>query len=155
MSVATVASYPLLFQFKDQLAVPGHLVEVVARGRVLAMQETEGWWFYGVTPGSLAESGSTSAEAFAAFRKGFSEVLQDIASSVTNVQDFEAAAREFFTPNRPLQEDWETAVQAVRQGLLKFGDLPRQPADTPIGVEVRAIGRSTLTLDQTPMALAA
>jgi hypothetical protein len=151
----TMTRYPLLFEFKDQLAVRDHLVEVVSKGRVLAVQEPKGWWFYGVNPGGLAESGGTSAEAFAAFRKVFSEVLQDIASSSTDVQAFKAEARDFFTSNRPVQADWETAVEAVRQGLLNLEELPRKSADSPVGVEVQVVGLSTLTLDRTPMALAA
>jgi hypothetical protein len=149
--------YPLLFLFKDRLTVRDDLVEVTGRGRVLAVQEPEGWWLYGVTPGDLAESGGTSAEAVAAFRKTFSEVLQDIAASVVNFHEFEVEVRDFFTSNQAREHDWLAAVQAVRQGQVVLNDLPRLAADTPVSVEVRVIGRAAnrLTLDETPMALAA
>lgn len=148
--------YPLLFMFRDRLDVRGDLVEVTVRGRALAEQEPEGWWLYGVNPGDLAESGGTSTEAYAAFRKAFSEVLQDIAVSVKDLHAFKAEVHEFFTPNVVRQAQWDSAVKDVKAGRVT-AELTRLPADSPRGVDVKVIGKAPqpMALDPQQMELAA
>lgn len=149
--------YPLLFIFRDRLDVRGDLVEVTVKGRALAVQEAEGWWIYGVTPGDLAECGGTSTDAGAAFRKAFSEVLQDIASSVADISSFKVEVERFFTANEAREAEWRDAVQAVRKGDLNLNDLPREQAESPRGVDVQVIGKKKqpLTFDPGPIAVAA
>lgn len=151
-----MTSYPLLFTFRDVLDVRGDLVEVVFHGRMLAVAEPEGWWMYGVIPGDLAESGTTSAEAQATFRKAFSEVLLDIAASAADVANFrEEIHRWFGETNEPAQQDWFAAVEDVRAGRVA-AELEREPADSPRRVEVDIVRRMPRPLAfDPPMVVAA
>lgn len=146
--------YPLLFMYRDRLAVLDHLVEVTVRGRALAVHEDEGWWIYGVAPGGLAESGATDTEVQAAFRKSFSEILQDMAASVASLDDFRLEVRDFFTANDAREAEWWTAVEDVRANRVT-SELERLPADTERGVEVRVIGEAPLGIDPQPLKMAA
>ena len=47
-----MTKYPLLFTFRDKIEGRDFVAEVVAHGRVLAVEEQEGWWLYGVQPGA-------------------------------------------------------------------------------------------------------
>ena len=73
-----------------ELGVHLILAEVRVRGRVLAVTEQDGAWMYGVSPGDLAASGATIAEAHAAFRRAFTAVLFDIAEDASSFEDFAA-----------------------------------------------------------------
>jgi hypothetical protein len=151
-----MSKYPLLFTFGDRLDVRGSLVEVTVHGRVLAVQEPEGWWFNGVAPGDIAESGTTAGEAQAAFRKAFSEVLLDIAGSSPDVSTFREEVNTWFAAtNEPVEKDWLAAVEEVRAGRVD-ADLERKPADTPRWVEVNVIKRAPVPLHfDPPMEVAA
>ena len=133
-------TYPLFFTFKDTLTVQGSLVQVETRGRALAVQDEKGWWFYGVNPGDVAQSGASSAEALAAFRKAFTEVLVAMARPATTPASFKREARRFLeTANAPNLKDWTAATEQVRAGKVK-ADLPVLSADTPPSIEVTVVG---------------
>lgn len=151
-----MATYPLLFTFRDILDVRGNLVEVVVHGRALAVEEPEGWWMCGVTPGDLAESGTTSAGAQATFRKAFSEVLLDVAASAADFASFrEEIHRWFAETNEPSQQDWLAAVEEVRAGRAT-AELEQKPADSPRWVEVNVVTRTPRPLAfDPPMVVAA
>jgi hypothetical protein len=149
-----MTTYPLFFTFRDTLTVRGTLVEVVARGRALAVQDDEGWWFYGVNPGDVAQSGANSSEALAAFRKAFTEILHTLAISVTTTDHFKESAERFLeTTNEPNLKDWIRATEEVRAGRVSAA-LPIQDANTPPSIEVKILGKkgapAPLTVDSEP-----
>src|SRR3990167_2856067 len=107
-----MTKYPLLFTFRDKIEGRDFVAEVVAHGRVLAVEEQEGWWMYGVQPGDLAESGTTVQEAVAAFRKAFAEILLDIAASATDFSSLRDEIHRWFAAvNEPTAHEWREAVE--------------------------------------------
>jgi hypothetical protein len=151
-----MTKYPLLFTYRDKLDVRGSQVEVTVHGQVLAVHEAEGWWFYGVRPGDLAESGATSGEAQSAFRMAFSEVLLDIAASAPSTAAFRDEVHAWFDAvNQPVHEGWLAAVDEVRAGRVK-ADLEQKPADSPRWVEVQVLQHATEPIKfDPPLAVAA
>jgi hypothetical protein len=150
-----MTKYPLLFQFKDKVHGRGFEAEVTIAGRVLAVEETDGWWMYGVAPGGLAESGSTAPEAHATFRKAFSEILLDIAASTTDFRAFEAEVGRFFSEtNEPYQRDWDAAVEEVRAGRVT-AEMKRLPAETERFCRVTKVEKKTPALELDPPTLLA
>ena len=151
-----MTKYPLLFTFRDKIEGRDFVAEVVAHGRVLAVEEQEGWWLYGVQPGDLAESGTTAQEAVAAFRKTFTEILLDIVTSVTDVSALRDEVQRWFAAvNEPTEREWREAVEEVRAGRVT-AELQKESAESPRWVEVVLLKKAAqpLALDP-PMALAA
>ncbi|MBM4439783.1 MAG: hypothetical protein FJ027_05155 [Candidatus Rokubacteria bacterium] len=145
-------TYPLFFTFTDTVTVRGSLVEVATRGRVLAVQEDEGWWFYGVNPGDVAQSGSNSTEALAAFRKAYTEILVALANKATTTAAFRRSSKRFLdATNEPNLKDWIEASKQVRAGKVK-ANLPIENADIPPSIKVTVLGakgsRQPLTFDK-------
>jgi hypothetical protein len=133
-------TYPLFFTFTDTLTVRGSLVQIETFGRALAVQEDEGWWFYGVNPGDVAQSGANSTEALAAFRKAFTEVLVTMAHSAASNAAFTRAAQRFLeTANQPNLKDWIAATEQVRLGKVT-AELSVLSADTPPSIAVTVLG---------------
>ena len=155
---------PFIFTYHDLVYGTGVLAEVRARGRVLAVEEDDGVWMYGINPGDLAASGTTILEAHAAFRKSFTAVLFDIAEAASNFEDFAAQTKQFFNEaNAPVQAAWQEAVEAHRSNQFIGGtaarDMVKLPAETPISIDVVLKAQDDFTtafneLDQEP-ALAA
>ncbi len=157
-----VSTLPFLFTYKDAVYGNGFLADVNAFGRVLARQEDDGWWFYGVTPGDLAASGASLVEAHAEFRKGFRAILFDIAEEVQSFEDFKSSVEAFFhQSNAVTLNEWDTAVEEVRRvGLDKKTDMLVRPANSKPVVEVAMKEQRDFTtadniLDEPEPALAA
>lgn len=136
--------YPLLFTFRDKVSGNGFLVNIVIDGRVLASQEEDGWWMYGVQPGDLAAGGSTFAEAHCEFRKAFTTILFDIAEDAEDLKTFRADVHKFFKGiNHPTEKEWQAAVCAVRAGRITAdaicGGLQTKPADSRRSVRVKLL----------------
>jgi hypothetical protein len=135
-SMNATARYPLLFTYRDTLFGPGFVVEVVTEGRALAVREDDDeFWVYGVNPGALAASGSSLAEAHAAFRSAYRQVLLDTAATVGSFEEFKADAERFFADTDADLEAWHSAVQDVRAGHID-APLPHESADTPRSIRV-------------------
>lgn len=128
--------YPLLFTYRDTLFVPGFVVEVVTKGRVLGVEEPgDAFWIYGVNPGGLSAHGQDLHEAHNSFRQGFTLALHDIAKSVDSYDAFKAEVERFFDESNDYALDWTQAVGEVRAGLVD-ADIPRANADLPRSVQV-------------------
>lgn len=151
--------YPLLFTFTDRISSPGHYeVEVVARGRVLMIEEDEGWWFAGVNPGGLAEGGATVDEAYAKYRGSYREVLADIAADCDSTADFCREARLFFDQSDPdTTAEWEAARQDAANGLITMDALRKvTPANEERRrIEVRVISEVEVSVPAAPCLAAA
>jgi hypothetical protein len=157
---SAIRRLPLLFAYRDRVFGNGFVATVVADyGRVLAVLEGEkDVWIYGVRPGGLAGHGRDLAEAHADFRRGFTEVLFDIADEAATFEAFQVEVSRFFDEeNLAVGVEWADAVREVRARGLSIEGLPKVSADTPsrILVEAKDVFRATdNALDHEP-ALAA
>ena len=132
------ATYPLLFTFLDKVEGDGYLPEVAVHGRLLAVQEDEGWWMYGVNPGGLAASGKDRGQAYAEFRKTLMEVLFDIASDAPDFYTFRKLATKFFgETNEPTLKEWEAARQQVRAGSINVENMQHETAESPRRIDIK------------------
>lgn len=148
--------YPLLFGFSDLIAGNGFVAGVAVHGRALLVQEEDGFWMNGVNPGALAAGGKTPAEAQAAFREAYRSVLFDLAHVADSYETFRGEVEAFFSQSdEPTTQEWEQAVQDVRQGRVAADWLGRKPAESAIGIEVSLLrdpSPSVNELDQAVLA---
>lgn len=130
--------YPLLVTFLDKIEGDGYLVDIRVHGRLLAVEDDDAWWMYGVNPGGLAASGKSRAEAYSEFRKTLMKVLFDLASDATDFYAFRKAATQFFDEtNEPTLKEWEAAREQVRAGKITIEGMPRETAEPPRRIEIR------------------
>lgn len=122
--------YPQLFGFRRLVLGDGFVAGVQMSGRGLLVEEgSEGFWMYGVNPGSAAGHGEDRAEAVADFRERLWSVLVDLAGEAEDFDGFRSLAEEFFyAVDEAEEERWEQAVLAVREGRVE-SDLPRKNSD--------------------------
>ena len=131
---------PLLFTYRDRVVGMGFTTLVTSYGRVLAEEGNGEVWIYGVEPGALAASGTDPKDALEAFRQSFSNVLRDFVNDARSLTDFQAAVQEFFgSINRPNEQDWVRAVEAVRAGQLDIPNIRREPAESRRFVQVEEV----------------
>ncbi len=130
---------PLLFTYRDRVVGLGFTAHVSSHGRVLAVEEGErDVWIYGVEPGALAANGADPKEALEAFRQSFTNVLRDFASEADSFAAFSAAVHALFSDiNKPNEQDWLRAVEAVRAGRLDIPNVRREPAESSRFVQVQ------------------
>ena len=132
-----MTAYPLLFTFVDKVEGHGFLADLRVHGRLLATQEADAWWMYGVNPGGVAADGDTYAAAYTAFRKALMEVLFDIATEARDFYAFRTVAKQFFDEvNEPNLADWERARADVKDGKVTIDGLPRETAESPRRIEI-------------------
>lgn len=142
-----MTKYPVLFTFRDKISGTRFLAEVVTEGRLLVVNEGDGWWMYGIEPGGLAEGGKTPADALIALRQSYREVIFDIASEVKTFKEFKTQVEKFFAQKcADLEPDWQSAVQEVRNGTVTSEGLEvrnkpieKMPAESKRGVKVRLL----------------
>ncbi len=129
---ASAAHHPLFFTFKEVVSGNGFLAGIIAKGRVLlAQEEDESWWIYGVQPGGFAASGSTPQEVYAEFRTAFRSILFDFAATSEKYEAFRQQVEGFFAEvNEPQAMAWTEAREAFRMGKIQITEeaiqnLPR------------------------------
>jgi len=146
--------YPLYFGFSELVAGRGFFANVIMNGRVLAEEESEGWWVYGVNPGAIAAGGRSLHDAVAKFRHQTKSVLMDFASEAESFAAFEALIRDFFDTSAPESiRDWDDARAAVRAGKATLTDLSQERADRSCVVsvdELKSAAPDSNKLEETP-----
>lgn len=132
------AAYPLYIGFKDVVFGKGFVAGVRFQGRVTACMEYGATWLYGVSPGSLAESGSDLKTAHKNFRTSVLGALFDIAEEANSFAQFMQRTHEFFyATDADAVSEWEAARQVVRSGEVGAElDLPRVEEDRELSIEV-------------------
>jgi hypothetical protein len=119
--------YPLVFGFGGLVAGKGFVAGVGFQGRALVEEEAEETWIFGVNPGGVAADGPTRGEAFQAFKEACRSVVLDLAEVSGSFEEFKAGVERFFhETNEPTREEWEKAVQEVRNGRLTVEGLEKQ-----------------------------
>ncbi len=130
--------YPLLFSYRDTLFGNGFLVEVQAvNGRALCVREEDEYWMYGINPGGMAAHGEDPEAAHNAFRKIFSSILIDLASSAASFDEFKSAVGRFFEDtNEGYAQEWNASLEAVQRGDVKLEGIRVMPANSPRSITV-------------------
>jgi len=121
-----VKLYPLVFSFRDLIAGNGYVAAVAMDGRVvLAEEEDEDVWMFGVQPGGIAGGDRQKKLACAEFKKSYRSVLFDLAAEALSFAEFKLKVTAFFDQvNDPNFADWERALEEVRAKSLSLPDLP-------------------------------
>jgi hypothetical protein len=133
------AAYPLVFTFRDLLAGRGFIVAVETVGRAILAQEPEGWTLYGVNPGGVAGGAEDRAAALADFRRGYTQVLDDIAHEAPDFAAFKAAAEAVVRQtNEDAAAEWEALRGRVRAGEIA-PDMQRHEGEVRTCVEVHLV----------------
>ena len=135
--------FPLVFTFHDLIVGRGFVAGVELAGRALLVEEEEGSWLYGVTPGGLAACGHEKAETLSAFRNRYRAVLQDLAAAAAGFEAFAAAVARFQSEESDVEE-WAAAVVEVRSSGREVDWVRAGDADAHRGVVVTDL---TLQLD--------
>ena len=132
-----MVQYPLLFTFLDKVEGKEYLADVKVYGRLLAEQDGETWWMYGVNPGGLAASGKTRTEAYIEFRANLMKVLFDLATEAPHSFAFRTAAKQFFDEVDPeTVAEWDAAREQVRRGNVNLEGIKRETAEAPRRIEI-------------------
>lgn len=130
--------YPLLFTFLDKVEGNDYLAGVAVHGRLLAEQDGDSWWMFGVNPGGLAASGASRVEAYVEYRKTLMQVLFDIAERAKTFYAFRSEAKRFFEEsNGPALAEWEAAREQVRAGKVNIEGLRQEKSESPRRIEVK------------------
>jgi hypothetical protein len=140
-----MTNYPLILNFKELVSGNGFLSDVSGRAHIVMRFEDGAWWMLGVNPGGIAAKGSTQKEAYTAFCRTFSEVIQDISSDSTSFADFQSKVTAFVGQTDE-EEDalFNAAREAVRGGAdvqTEFQGLKRDTAETQPFCHVNRIVR--------------
>lgn len=140
-------AYPLLFTFQDMVSGKGFVAGVIAKGRGICELEEDGkWWFYGVEPGGVADSGDSPGAALFNFRNTFRSVLFDLAEGSDNFEAFSATVQSFFHEVDEVDgQRWRESAEALRSKKSSAGPfkkLKRRPFEEAVFVKI-------VRLDQT------
>lgn len=133
-----MATYAMLFKFKDWIQGPGFIAGVRVEGRVLMTKEEDGqWWVYGVTPGGLSESDADPQKAYAKFREFLKGILYDLAEEAGNFEAFKTKVAKFVVETDEHDAAiWDKAREDMRSGKVQpdgpfLGQLIKVTAPSP------------------------
>ena len=113
IGMVAVSEYPLVFTYQRMVFGRGFVVEVRAKGHILAVKEDDKWWLYGVHPGGIAASGTTPREALEDFRTGYEGVLHEIGRDAEDFTAFEKEIRQFFYTVDSDEARWNRAARRL------------------------------------------
>ena len=132
-----MSCYPLLFDYKDLIAGNGFLAGVLSGGRAFLIEDADGIWMHGVTPGGISADGESQKEATAEFRSAYRAALYDIAAEAVDFLHLQKAVEEFFADeNTVYKTAWQDAVEKVRNGSITSNWLKKRSADSGRGVQI-------------------
>jgi hypothetical protein len=107
-------TFPVIFSYGVPIIGEGYVATVQTHGRLLLQEEEDGWWAYGVKPGSIAGGGQTKFEAWNAFRNFYHAVLVDLATEAADFEGFREKVEAFFEESREARlGEWEAATHRV------------------------------------------
>ena len=129
---------PLNFKRTETVYGTGFAAEVEIQGRVLAVHEEDGFWFYGVRPAAVAAFGATPDEGYLAFREAIRNSLCNLAELAGSLGEFQEAVSRFMSDSdQDIEGEWALAVAEVRSGQVEATGIKRGSAETPWAVSVR------------------
>ncbi len=123
----TPEAYPLVFSFRDILAGRNFMVSVETRGRLVLAREDGCWTVYGGNPGGVAGGGESAPAALTDFRRGYFDVLDDIAHEATDFAAFKAAVEAVVhQPSEDVVREWAELRERVRAGEINLENVERR-----------------------------
>lgn len=132
--------YPILFARRELIEGNGFVAGVSVSGRLLLTEEEGETWVEGVNPGGIAARGDSPSEALAEFCSEYRVVLFDIADGAPSFDAFKAEVERFFNGASPtIAEEWERAVEDVREGKVDADWLSKRSADSPVSIQVQPV----------------
>ncbi len=144
-------AWPLCFKYTGPVMGKGFMAHIELYGRVLAIQETDGVWFNGVTPAAIAVGAPTLADAGPVHRDALTKVFIDIAEESDSFDEFERKMHEFFDAEDGELAEWNAAVARVADGKEAVPDgLPRCK-DPYIGLKVTRRSTEQVTPADNPL----
>lgn len=126
--------YPLVFSFRDIIAGNGYVATVAMDGRVvLAEENDQDVWMFGVQPGGIAGGDRQKETAFVEFQNSYSSVLYDFAAEATSFDEFKEKVTAFFSEiNGPNLVDWESSLAEVRARNVTLPNLAKVSSDSRV-----------------------
>ena len=143
---------PLLFNFRQVVTGVGFIADVQVSGRALLgteLGEAEETWITAVAPVGWAGGGTSRTAAFDDFRRGWVQVVFDIAAESTSFGDFKSKCSEFLSSaHEGFTIEWNGALEQVRAGKYEDDELPSVPADQqPVGFQIAELEPGNATPD--------
>lgn len=130
-------NYPLFLTYQSPIIGNGFVAEITARAQLLATQEEDGWWLYGVHPGGIAESGDTLDQAHLEMRESLRLVFADFATEADTFDAFKSRVEKFFeVTDETTVAEWKDALAAIRKQGDGSLNLPRIQGEKGFFVEV-------------------
>lgn len=130
-------TFPLLVKFTGTFFGHGFIAEVGFEGRLLARHEDALWWMEGVNPGAVSAEGDSLEDAHAHFREALKDILVRFAHEARSFRSFkEEVSRFVHSSDDPTTEEWQAAVDRVRQHKECLDNLPIRSAAARISVTV-------------------
>jgi hypothetical protein len=160
----TALTLPLVFKYTGTILGKGFVADIEMSGRLLACQEIDGFWLYGVRPGAFSVGDSNLGAANIALRETLTRLFIDFALDASTFDEFKTTLVGFFNEtDSDTLSDWDAAVARVRKGALNVpSGLPKENADSKPYVNVKLKPLSEVTPADNlaapadaPMALAA
>ena len=146
------SEYALFFESGGPIVGNGFFASIGISGRLLAVQDEDGFELYGVNPGGVAVKGETLSEAYGLFVEAVRLVLVDITSDGREYNDFRREAENFFSVSGPAAlRRWEQARLQARRGELE-GDLGlrTEKGEPELGLEVSRIEQPSPSANAAP-----
>lgn len=133
--------YPIIFGLRDLIQGNGFVAGVAVDGRALLHEEDDGsFWAEGVNPAGFVATGASAAAALGEFRRSYTAILFDIAEDAESFERFEEQVERFFHGSADVvEQEWNDAVDDVRQGRVSAEWLVQQSAESPRGIRVARI----------------
>ncbi len=139
-------NFPLFLSYQGAIIGNGFVAEISTRGRLLATQEVEGWWLYGVNPGAISADGRNLSEAHAQIRETLRLTFIDFAQESETFAAFKARVEKFFDEtDADSVREWQEAVAAIKRSGVDGIDLPRVEATSRMYCVVEERASSQLT----------
>ncbi len=127
--MAMIGNLPLLYDFNTPLLLKSgrHIALVQVSGKALVEPDSEAGetTIYGIDPGGFWGLGETFEDAWANFYDTLQSSLSDLAVEAEDPEAFCKEVRRLLAPaHQGLQDDWQAAAEARRNGEVETHGLP-------------------------------
>ncbi len=128
---------PLIFRFRQLVLGNGFIAGVRMTGRAI-LEEGEETWITGVAPAGFAGGGVDRNAAFVDFRRGWAEILFEIAAEAASFEELKANCEAFLQASTTeLDKDWQAALAQARASGYTDRSLPSVQAEAqPVTYDV-------------------
>jgi len=108
---------PLFFSFADLISSCDAQAIIEVHGRALMSRQDGLWWITAVCPAGFAAGGTDPQKAFREFRRGFFNIIKDMAEEAEGPEHFKLAVSNFAKTLHEIDDDrWKQARHLIRAG---------------------------------------